>query len=100
MTVEDMLDSAEEQYSALERKRQKRSMRSWPPILPRSGGAHYAALAVLAYRQTLAAYSLVADVNGDPMFFAEGEFLLRLHLPLWMCFILRRRSSCFPAKVA
>ncbi len=38
------------------------------------GGEKYARLAALAYRQTLAAHKLVADVDGTPMFFPKENF--------------------------
>ncbi|HLK22537.1 MAG TPA: DUF4965 domain-containing protein [Bryobacteraceae bacterium] len=38
------------------------------------GGEKYARLATLAYRQTLAAHKLVADVDGTPMFFPKENF--------------------------
>jgi hypothetical protein len=39
--------------------------------LRRVGGEHYARLAALAYRETLAAHKLVADVDGTAMFFPK-----------------------------
>ena len=39
--------------------------------LTKAGGEQYARLGSLAYRQTLGAYKLVADVNGTPMFFPK-----------------------------
>ena len=39
-----------------------------------AGGERYARLATLAYRQTLAAHKLVADVDGTPMFFPKENF--------------------------
>ena len=40
----------------------------------RIGGERYARLAALAYRQSLGAYKLVADVDGNPMFFPKENF--------------------------
>jgi hypothetical protein len=42
--------------------------------LERAGGAKYAAIAMLAYRQTLAATKLVADTNGQPLLFPKENF--------------------------
>jgi hypothetical protein len=42
--------------------------------LTRDGGAKYAAIAMLAYRQALAATKLVADVNGQPLLFPKENF--------------------------
>lgn len=39
--------------------------------LTRVGGAKYAALAALAYRQSFAACKLVADPNGQPLYFSK-----------------------------
>jgi hypothetical protein len=39
-----------------------------------TGGEKYARLAALAYRQTLAAHKLVADVDGTAMFFPKENF--------------------------
>lgn len=71
--VNQMLDLAEEQYATLD-QRGDAFDRDLTADLTRVGGAHYAAIAVLAYRQTLAAHKLVADVNGDPMLFAKENF--------------------------
>jgi hypothetical protein len=73
MPVEEMLDAAEAQYEALE-KRGKAFDEDLTADLTKVGGEHYAAIAILAYRQTLAAHKLVADVNGDPMLFAKENF--------------------------
>lgn len=40
----------------------------------KAGGQHYADLAVLAYRQTIAAHKLVADADGRPMYFGKENF--------------------------
>lgn len=70
---EEMLDSAEAQYSTLE-ARGKAFDEELTADLTKVGGAHYATIAILAYRQTLAAHKLVADANGDPMLFAKENF--------------------------
>jgi hypothetical protein len=73
MPVEQMLDGAEEQYSALD-KRADAFDAKLTADLTKVGGEHYAAIAILAYRQTLAAHKLVADVNGNAMLFAKENF--------------------------
>ena len=42
--------------------------------LRKAGGEKYARLAALAYRQTMAAHKLVADINGAPMYFPKENF--------------------------
>jgi Domain of unknown function (DUF4965)/Domain of unknown function (DUF1793)/Domain of unknown function (DUF5127)/Domain of unknown function (DUF4964) len=73
MPVEQMLDLAEEQYTALD-KRANAFDADLKTDLTGVGGEHYAAIAILAYRQTLAAHKLVADANGDAMLFAKENF--------------------------
>ena len=73
MPVERMLDQAESQYEVLD-KRAEAFDTELRVDLTKVGGEHYAALAILAYRQTLAAHKLVADANGDPMLFAKENF--------------------------
>jgi hypothetical protein len=73
MAVEEMLDLAEKQYPALD-TRARAFDSDLEADLTRAAGKHYAAIAILAYRQTIAAHKLVADVNGDPMLFAKENF--------------------------
>ncbi len=73
MPVEQMLDQAAGQYSNLD-QRATAFDTELTADLTRVGGEHYAAIAVLSYRQTLAAHKLVADANGDPMLFAKENF--------------------------
>ena len=42
--------------------------------LVRAGGSKYAALAITAFRQTLAAHKLAADVDGRPLYFSKENF--------------------------
>jgi len=72
-TVEEMLDAAEAQYASLDAKGKKFDA-ELDADLTKVGGEHYAAIAILAYRQTLAAHKLVADVSGEPMLFAKENF--------------------------
>ena len=72
-SVEDMLLVAEQDYASLE-SRSSSFDRDLTADLKRAGGDQYAQLAVLAYRQTLAAHGLVADVDGAPMMFPKENF--------------------------
>jgi hypothetical protein len=73
MPVEEMLDTAEKQYASLDARGQSFDA-ELSADLTKVGGAHYAAIAIMSYRQTLAAHKLVADANGDPMLFAKENF--------------------------
>jgi hypothetical protein len=70
MTEAQMLDAAEAQYAVLDARGVqfdadlKRDMTT-------VGGADYAYLTALAFRQTIAAHKLVADVDGQPMLFSK-----------------------------
>ena len=72
-TVEQLLDAAESDYAQLE-SRGKQFDNELTADLKRAGGDAYAQLAILAYRQTLAAHGLVADVDGTPMMFPKENF--------------------------
>jgi hypothetical protein len=73
MPVEEMLDRAEKERMALEAKGEAFD-KELQTDLEKAGGKTYAAIAILSYRQTLAAHKLVADANGDPMLFAKENF--------------------------
>ncbi|HET6206301.1 MAG TPA: DUF4965 domain-containing protein [Terracidiphilus sp.] len=73
MTVQDMLMTAENDFPALER-RGKRFDEELTADLERTGGKAYAQIAILAYRQTLAAHGLAADFDGTPMLFPKENF--------------------------
>ncbi len=72
-TPQEMLESAEAQYDALE-QRGKQFDSELTEDLQRVGGAAYAQLATLAYRQTLAAHGFAADMDGTPMLFPKENF--------------------------
>jgi hypothetical protein len=73
MTVQDMLTTAENDFPALE-QRGKRFDEELTVDLEKSGGKAYTQLAILAYRQTLAAHGFAADFDGTPMLFPKENF--------------------------
>lgn len=73
MPVGEMLETAEHEYAELE-KRGARYDAELQGDLTKAGGEDYAKLAILAYRQTLAAHKLVADWDGTPYLFAKENF--------------------------
>ena len=72
-TVQQMLAAAETDYPSLE-QRGKRFDEELTADLEKAGGKAYAQLAILAYRQTLAAHGLAADFDGTPMLFPKENF--------------------------
>lgn len=66
----DMLESAEREQDALT-QRANAFDRAIVSDLTAAGGEHYAQLAILAYRQTLAAHKLVTDIDGRPLLFSK-----------------------------
>ena len=66
----EMLESAEREQDALT-ARAEAFDRELVTDLTAVGGEHYAALAVLAYRQTLGAHKLVVDLDGNPLVFSK-----------------------------
>jgi hypothetical protein len=72
-TVQHMMATAESQYASLG----QRSLgfdRELTADLEKAGGKDYAQLAILAYRQTLAAHGFAADFDGTPMLFPKENF--------------------------
>jgi hypothetical protein len=72
-TVEDMLATAERDLPSLE-QRATRFDDELTADLQKTGGPIYTQLAILAYRQTLAAHGLAADFDGTPMLFPKENF--------------------------
>ncbi len=72
-SVQDMLAQAESEYASLD-KRGTRFDQDLTADLEKAGGPAYAQLAILAYRQTLAAHGFAADVDGTPLLFPKENF--------------------------
>lgn len=70
MTMADLLLRAEREEASL-RMRAEAFDKELITDLERVGGRHYAEIAVLAFRQTLAAHKLVADIDGAPLYFSK-----------------------------
>ena len=68
-----LLESAAREYPAIAERARKFDA-EFTADLVKNGGPEYAALAVLAYRQAIAAHKLVADVDGTPLFFSKENF--------------------------
>jgi len=69
-TAAELLQAAERDYSDLE-ERCRRFDRELVDDLTAVGGAQYAQICALAYRQCLAACGLAADANGQPLLFTK-----------------------------
>ena len=72
-TIQDMLIAAENDFPSLE-SRGKRFDDDLTADLKKSGGDAYTQLAILAYRQTLAAHGFAADFDGTPLLFPKENF--------------------------
>jgi Domain of unknown function (DUF4965)/Domain of unknown function (DUF5127)/Domain of unknown function (DUF1793)/Domain of unknown function (DUF4964) len=73
MTIDQLLEKAEEDYGSLEKKSQQLDA-DLLADLHNVGGDAYAEVAELAFRQTIAAHKLVADVDGHPLLFPKENF--------------------------
>jgi hypothetical protein len=69
----DLLQQAEKDYETLKRRCEAFDNELMAD-LTKVGGAEYAQIAALAYRQCLAANKLVADANGQPLIFPKENF--------------------------
>lgn len=72
-TTQQLLQTAEDQYTALE-QRSRQFDADLTADLKSAGGDAYAQLAILAYRQTLAAHGLAAGIHGEPLMFPKENF--------------------------
>lgn len=72
-TAEDLLRAAIHDYPAL-LERSSKFDDELTGDLRAAGGEEYARLATLAYRQTLAAHKIAADIDGTPMMFPKENF--------------------------
>ncbi|MBC7925452.1 MAG: DUF4965 domain-containing protein, partial [Bryobacteraceae bacterium] len=73
MGMADLLRMAEEQYPSL-LARARTFDEKLMSDLRKAGGEKYARIAVLAFRQTLAAHKLAADFNGSPVYMSKENF--------------------------
>ena len=72
-TVQDMLTAAENDFPGLEQRGQRLDD-ELTADLEKAGGKAYAQVAILAYRQTLAAHGFAADFDGTPLLFPKENF--------------------------
>jgi len=68
-----LLQAAEQQYPALTARSEKYDA-ALESDLVQAGGSEYASIAVLAFRQAMAAHKLVQDSNGVPFFMPKENF--------------------------
>ncbi len=73
MDTAELIRAALADYSSLEQKAKSFDTELMAD-LRKAGGEDYARLGALAYRQTLAAHKLTADIDGTPLFFSKENF--------------------------
>ncbi len=73
MEIDELLRAALRDYQSLE-QRSAAFDRELMDDLRKEGGEDYARLCALAYRQTIAAHKLTADIDGTPLFFSKENF--------------------------
>jgi len=71
--ADELLTSAARDFPALG-ERCRRFDEELTAALVKTGGRKYADIAVLAYRQTLAAHKLAADIDGTALYFSKENF--------------------------
>lgn len=69
----DLLKMAARDFASLKERSEKFDAELTADLI-KAGGPKYAALAVAAYRQTLAAHKLAADFDGTPLYFSKENF--------------------------
>ncbi|MDZ4801578.1 MAG: DUF4965 domain-containing protein [Bryobacteraceae bacterium] len=72
-TAEDLLTQAAANFTAM-REKCERFDAELTADLVKAGGPKYAAVAILAYRQTLAAHKLAVDFDGSALHFSKENF--------------------------
>ena len=70
MSFGELLQNAAKEYPEIDRRAREFDA-ALTADLKQVGGEAYAQLATLAFRQTIAAHKLVADVDGEPMLFPK-----------------------------
>jgi hypothetical protein len=73
MSMEQLLVTAAREHDTLERDARDFDAELMKDLTA-AGGAEYAAIGALAFRQTLAATKLAADANGQPLLFPKENF--------------------------
>jgi hypothetical protein len=72
-TIGELLETADREYVSIEHRAREFDDRLLSD-LKQVGGDAYADLAILAFRQTIAAHKLVVDIDGQPMLFPKENF--------------------------
>ena len=72
-TFSELLEGAERDYQSL-KKRSEQYDSDLEHDLVQAGGPEYAAIAVIGFRQAIAAHKLVEDANGVPFFMPKENF--------------------------
>lgn len=73
MGAAELLQKAAAEYPQL-MEQAKRFDAEFTADLVKAGGQKFAGIAVLAYRQAIAAHKLTADLDGTPLFFSKENF--------------------------